>query len=984
VTRAEIPTATYRLQVHRGFTFAQAAEVAPYLAELGISHCYLSPILKARPGSTHGYDIVDHAALNPEIGDVAAFDRLVQVLSRYDMGLILDVVPNHMGVGGDDNGWWLDVLENGPSSPYAAFFDIDWQPEWEALRGKILLPILGDRYGALLERGELRLVLEEERGELSVRYFGHHMPIDPATYPCVLGHRIAALEGELGRDHPAVLELESLTTAFRHLPPRTDTEPEACAERLRDKAILKRRLAGLCVEAPEIAAFVRRNVALFNGVAGDPRSFNHLHDLLEAQGYRLAYWQVAADEINYRRFFDINDLAGLRMENPAVFSATHRLILRLVAEGKVAGLRIDHPDGLYDPHGYFQGLCGALRRALGRAGRQRDDQTGATPPLYLVVEKILAAYEHLPEEWPVHGTTGYEFAAALNALLVCPDAERAMDRIYTRFSGYRSDFDELLYERKRLTIEAQLSSELTVLTNLLYSLAQLDRHTRDFTRHGLRSAITEVVACFPVYRTYLTASRITDEDRRYVTWAVAQAKNRTPAADVTTLDFLRDVLLRDGLDARDAVYRRHAVHFAMKLQQYTAPVMAKALEDTTLYVYNRLVSLNEVGGDPRRFGASVAAFHHANQERARRWPHGMLTTSTHDTKRGEDVRARIAVLSEIAPEWRRHLAIWSRLNRGKKRLIDGERAPARNDEYLLYQTLIGAWPLDDLDDAGLAAFRERITAYMLKAVREAKVQTSWINPDAAYEEAVDELVAKLLGRPEHNAFLANFLPFQRRIARYGLLGGLAQLLLKLTSPGVPDIYQGSELWELHLVDPDNRGAVDYARRADLLRELESLAEGGVDLSQRVRGLIENLADGRAKLYVTWRILTWRRRHPDLFAAGEYLPLAVEGSQAEHVCAFARRCGETVAVVAAPRWLARLAGDREGLPLGDAVWSDAWVAAPEGTGADGYTNVLTGERVVAQPREIGRCFAAADLFRHFPGAVLERHTAVAPDAGAAAR
>jgi len=977
VTRAEIPTATYRLQVHRGFTFAQAAEVVPYLADLGISHCYLSPILKARPGSTHGYDIVDHAALNPEIGDAGSFDRLVQVLRRCDMGLILDVVPNHMGVGGDDNGWWLDVLENGQASPYAAFFDIDWQPEWEALRGKILLPILGDRYGALLERGELRLALDEERGELAVRYFGHHMPIDPMTYPCVLGHRIAALEGELGGDHPAVLELESLTTAFRHLPPRTDTQPEACAERLRDKEILKRRLAGLCIEAPEIAVFVRHNVALFNGVAGDPRSFDRLHGLLEAQGYRLAYWQVAADEINYRRFFDINDLAGLCMENPEVFLATHRLILRLVAEGKVAGLRIDHPDGLYDPHAYYQQLCDALRCTRGQSGDQQADEGGAAPPLYLVVEKILAAYEHLPEEWPVHGTTGYEFAAAVNALLVCPDAERAMDRIYTRFTGHRSDFDDLLYERKKLTIEVQLSSELTVLTNLLYSLAQLDRHTRDFTRHGLRSAITEVVACFPVYRTYLTASRITDEDRRYVTWAVAQAKNRTPAADVTTLDFLRDVLLREGLDAREEAYRQHAVHFAMKLQQYTAPVMAKALEDTTLYIYNRLVSLNEVGGDPRRFGISTAAFHHANQERARRWPHGMLTTSTHDTKRGEDVRARIAVLAEIAPEWRRHLAIWSRLNRGKKRLIDGDRAPTRNDEYLLYQTLVGAWPLDDLDGAALAAFRERITAYMLKAVREAKVQTSWINPDAAYEEAVGEFVAKLLGSQEHNAFLASFLPFQRRVARYGLLGGLAQLLLKLTSPGVPDIYQGSELWELHLVDPDNRGAVDHARRADLLRELESLPEGGVALGQRVRGLIENLPDGRAKLYLTWRILTWRRRHPDLFAAGDYLPLAVEGSQADHVCAFARRCGETVAVVATPRWLARLAGDGEGLPLGDAVWADTWVAAPEGIDADGYTNVLTGERVVAQTREVGRCFAAADLFRHFPGAVLQRYAAVAP-------
>ncbi|MGD2062385.1 MAG: malto-oligosyltrehalose synthase, partial [Nitrospirota bacterium] len=630
----EIPTATYRLQLHRGFTFDQAVEIVPYLAKLGISHCYLSPILKARPGSTHGYDIVDHASLNPEIGDAGSFDHLVHVLRRRHMGAILDVVPNHMGVGGDDNAWWLDVLENGPSSPYAAFFDIDWQPEWEALRGKVLLPILGDHYGTVLAAGELRLELDEERGEVGVHYFGHCMPIDPATYPYVLDHRIAALEEELGRDHPAVLELESVNTALRHLPPRADVRPEACTERRRDKEILKRRLARLCIETPAVAGFVRDNVALFNGTTGTSQSLDLLHELLEAQGYRLAYWQVAADEINYRRFFDINDLAGLRMENPEVFSATHQLILRLVREGKVAGLRIDHPDGLYDPYGYYQTLCEALRLTLGPDDVPQGDKGGAPPPLYLVVEKILAAYEHLPEEWPVHGTTGYEFAAVATALLVCPDAERAMDRVYTRFTGHRLDFDELLYGRKKLTIEVQLSSELTVLTNLLYSLAQRDRHTRDFTRHGLRSAITEVVACFPVYRTYVTPGQITDEDRRYVTWALAQARNRTPAADVTIFNFLRDVLLRDGLDTRDDAYRRHAVHFAMKLQQYTAPVMAKALEDTTLYIYNRLTALNEVGTDPRRFGISTAAFHHANQERARHWPQCLLTTTTHDAKRG--------------------------------------------------------------------------------------------------------------------------------------------------------------------------------------------------------------------------------------------------------------------------------------------------------------------------------------------------------------
>jgi len=951
-----IPTATYRLQFNRDFTFDDAEAVAPYLADLGISHCYSSPYLKARPGSTHGYDIVDHQALNPEIGDIHSYRRLIAALHRHGLGQVLDVVPNHMAVGGDDNRWWLDVMENGPASPFADYFDIDWQPAAGHLRGKVLLPLLGDHYGTVLGRGDIQLRFDHEHGEFSAWYFNHRCPLDPRSYPMILC--LCNAESRQGF-------LEEMIERCRSMPTRYAGDPLLRAHRRAESAAVKCALAAWYRDDFAALACIREALEHLNGMPGRDGSFNRLHELLEEQGYRLAYWRVAADEINYRRFFDINDLAGLRMENPAVFDATHAFIFRLIAEGAVDGLRIDHPDGLYDPREYVQRLQQRAAEVL----RRQPPGDDAPLPLYVVVEKILASYEFLPSDWPVHGTTGYDFANQLNGLFIRPETERRLLAIFARYEG-RRDFDDLLYERKKLIIRVQLSSELTVLTNLLNTLSEQDRHTRDFTRFGLRDALAEIVACFPVYRTYINSRGVSAEDRRYIEWAVAQAKKRSPAADVSIFDFVSDVLL-----LKDAASQPRALHFVMKLQQYTAPVTAKALEDTVFYNYNPLLSLNEVGGDPRRFGVTVKAFHHLNQERQRRWPHALIATSTHDSKRSEDVKARLNVLSEIPREWNTHVTRWFRLNRTKRREWDGGIVvPAPGDEYFLYQTLLGVWPLEALDEDGLAALRKRVQSYLLKAIREAKTYTSWVNPNSDYEQGIHQFIEALLAAGDNNAFLADFLPFQQRVAGLALYTSLSQVLLKCTSPGVPDIYQGQELWDFRLVDPDNRRPVDYRRRAMLLRELTAeMNEAQPELARRARALVDSIADGRAKLYVTWRCLNLRRRRADHFRHGEYLPLAVRGPHQDFVCAHAWRHNGRLIVAAAPRWVASLLLEGVSTPLGEAAWADTFIYLPAGTGGSDFHNLLTGETLssLACP-EVEACtesLHAADAFRSFPVALL---------------
>jgi len=954
---SNIPLATYRLQLNRDFTFAQATAVVPYLSALGISHCYISPCLKARPGSLHGYDIVDHNSFNPEIGTAEEFDLFVETLHQHGMGLILDIVPNHMGVMGSDNSWWLDVLENGESSVYACFFDIDWHPLKEELDGKVLVPVLHDHYGAVLESGELKLAFRQERGEFDIAYREHRFPVNPREYPRILQRSVGKLTATLGEQNSDLLEFQSLITAFGHLPARQEASSDGVIERNRDKEIHKRRLAEVCARSPEIGDGIREAVNFINGNPADSATLDELHELIKVQAFRLANWRVAADDINYRRFFDTNDLAGIRMENENVFNATHRLILELMAQGKVDGLRIDHPDGLYDPAQYFV----RLKRSIAAARESKSAEDGSH---YVVLEKILTGAEELPK-WPVSGTTGYDFANLVNGLFVDSSAARRFEGIYQRFIDDEIDYEQLAYHCRKLIVRVALASELNVLANQLARIALSKRQTCDFTLNSLRDALMEVVASFPVYRTYVTATGLSENDSRYIRSAVALAKQRSPAADISIFDFVGEVLLTRIADGQNSAYQDAVTAFAMKFQQFTSPVMAKGLEDTAFYRYNRLVSLNDVGGDLHRFGTSVQEFHAANQQRLRDWPHTMLAGSTHDSKRSEDVRARIDVLSEISPLWGLRVRAWRRFNRAHRSMVNGVAAPTPNDEYLLYQTLLGAWPLEPMgDENDRRTFCERIQNYMLKAMREAKQNTSWINRNTEYETAVTSFVQALLSDGAENHFLNDFLPLQRRVARIGLWNSLSQTLLKLTCPGVPDIYQGNELWNFSLVDPDNRRPVDYMRSQNVYEHFRGWSD--TPEPSAIATLIESPNDGQIKSYLIWRILRLRQQHQDLFQRGEYQPLPVDGERADHVIAFARRSGDGSVFVVAPRLVAGLLNDHDLPPIGPQIWQDTYLQLPHRGPSETYRNVFTGE-VLASDDKI----ALSKLLADFPVALFSR-------------
>jgi (1->4)-alpha-D-glucan 1-alpha-D-glucosylmutase len=951
------PGGTYRLQFNSSFTFRDARKWVAYLAELGITHCYASPYLKARAGSTHGYDISDHNALNPEIGSEDDFDAFVTELHDYGLKQVLDVVPNHMGVAACENAWWMDVLEHGPSSPYASFFDIDWMPLKPDLAHKVLLPILGDQFGKVLE--EQQLVLTHCDGAFWIQYHEHRFPIATQSLSSLLNHRIEELEGQLGSESPHMLEFHSILTAIGHLPPRTETDSEKVNVLRREKEVIKRRLADLQQASVEVRSFIERNVSLFNGERGDPRSFDALDRLLQDQAYRLAHWRVAADEINYRRFFDVNELAAICMENREVFDKSHDLIFKLLAAGRIHGLRIDHPDGLYDPAEYLK-----------RLHETHAAHSFGTTPLYVVVEKILEPAERLPETWMVHGTTGYEFLNLVNGLFVDRSHVRDFDRIYAQFIRHRVSFRDLVYECKKLIMQVSMSSEISVLGHQLDRISEQDRWTRDFTLQSLTDTISEIIACFPVYRTYITESGVLERDRRYIEAAAARVKRKNPAISSYIVDFVRDTLLLKYPDNADEPAKAALRRFVGKFQQMTGPVMAKGLEDTAFYIYNRLVSLNEVGGDPDKFGVSLGAFHQHNVERQTHWPYSLLATATHDTKRGEDVRARINVLSEIPREWKTHLFRWSRLNQRRKIMVDGELAPSRNDEYLLYQTLIGTWPFRPPSGAERQAYAHRIERYMLKATREAKVHTSWISPNEAYEHATKAFLNAILSEKTSRAFLADFMPFAACIAEAGIWNSLSQLLLKLTCPGVPDFYQGAELWDFRLVDPDNRTAVDFALRHEML---ESLLVGGsadpnpIDLARR---LLAQRHDGRIKLYVALRSLQCRRRNPDLFTCGSYIPLDACGAKKESLCAFARRHQGVTAITVVPRLSARLTGQVGSPPVGP-VWDDTGLVLPAELRKSRYRNLFTGEVLegfnASQPSDL---LSVASILESFPVAILE--------------
>ena len=972
-----VPVATYRLQFNKDFRFADGTNVTPYLRRLGVSHCYASPYLKSRPGSTHGYDIVDHRALNPELGTQEDFEHFVRTLHQHGMGQILDMVPNHMAAG-CDNPWWVDILENGQASIHASFFDVAWYPLKDELRGKVLIPVLEDHYGEVLEKGLLQLAFDVDKGEFSLWYHEDRFPIDPGSYPVLLSHGIERLELRIGPVAAHYLEFRSLITTFENLPAHWETSDEKVAERNRDKEIHKQHLARLCAMSPEIRHFIEETVVLFNGTNGEADSFDLLHDLLRLQPYRLAYWRVASDDINYRRFFDINELAALRMENRNVFEETHRLVLDLIRKRKVQGLRIDHIDGLYNPRQYCQWLQDEIRNAeIESAGTMERTSDSDKTPLgsdrpYVIVEKILVGSEHLRSDWAVHGTTGYDFSSLVNGLFVDGAHERSVKRVYTRFTGRKMDFDALLYDCKKLIIRVGMASELNVLAVELSRIAESYRHSLDFTVNRLRDALTQVVACFPAYRTYITEESNTVEDRRYVDWAIAIAKGRSRAADTSVYDFVRDVLFLENSGEEVPRARAALANFAMRFQQFTGPVMAKGMEDTSFYIYNCLISLNEVGSDPRRFGISVSAFHHVNQQRASRWPYTMLNTSTHDSKRSEDVRARINVLSEVPDVWERMVRRWSHMNRSKKRKVEKNLAPSRNDEYALYQILVGTWPVEDFEDeASRGLFRRRIQSYMVKAVKEAKVHTSWLNPEPRYEEAVKSFVAALLEDRGGNAFLQDFLPFQRTVARLGMYNSLSLILLKLTCPGVPDIYQGNEVWNLSLVDPDNRRRVDFSRHEAMLDRLQSFVSvPEKELPERLGELVKTMEDGRIKLYVTWKTLCLRRQLLDVFQQGAYVPIEVRGINADRLCAYARQHEDKVVIVTAPRLYAGLCGfGADKHPLGEQIWGDTLLETPFLAKGTRLNNVFTGEQWHAESFGVMAGYSVARLLGLFPVALL---------------
>jgi (1->4)-alpha-D-glucan 1-alpha-D-glucosylmutase len=965
-----IPNATYRLQLSGHLTFEAVCELVDYLAELGLGAAYLSPFFRARAGSTHGYDVVDHGMFDPALGNAQQFQRMAEALRERQLGLVVDIVPNHMGIDDPHNGWWQDVLENGAASPFAQYFDIDWSPPKEALRGKVLLPVLGDQFGKVLEDQQLQLAYEDQR--FVVCYYDRRLPTDPGTWVAILRHALAFVAEQLDAEVPERMELESIITALEHLPSRGQTDPESVQERHREKEVAKGRLARLLDSSPSVKAAIDRTIVDYNGRRGEIASFDELDQFVASQPYRLCYWRVATDEINYRRFFDIDQLAAIRVEASEVFDAVHATILDLVHRGWVTGLRIDHADGLLDPQRYLENLAQASGRALGV-----DDAVLAAESrlyLYTVVEKILAHDEALPSQWLTHGTTGYDFLILLNGLFVDRRGGYALRDGYARFIGSWRPWADILHEGKRTILSGSLSAELYTLSHQLDRISEQHRWSRDFTRLSLFRALREVVACFPVYRTYTRpdSEAVSEDDRRRIFAAIRTAKRRNPAMSASFFDFIGSVLLLEdpeGLSEEDKQVRRQ---FVLKFQQVTGPVTAKGLEDTAFYRYYPLASLNEVGGEPATPGTSVEHFHRRVQEQAASWPNTMVTTGTHDTKRGEDLRARLNVLSEVPEEWNVRLSRWQELNASARIELDGAAVPDANEEDLIYQTLVGSWPLEAQDDAAWTAYVERIVQYLDKALREAKLHTSWTNPYEEYDSAVAQFVRTILANRQL-PFVREVDQFAREIAFAGFTNSLAQTLVKMCVPGVPDFYQGVEFWDFNLVDPDNRRPVDFHARQRALSDLIAQAKQGIPTL--AANLLQKWPDGRIKLYVVWRTLQLRREREELLH-GDYLPLEVEGPRQGNVCAFARVQGQQWTLCVVPRFTAEAwrsgppPAAKQGEPswLPASWWKDTFVKLPASSPAS-FVHRLSEQSLKPVPAaDGGHWLEASNILHSFPVAI----------------
>ncbi len=888
-------TATARLQFHKDFTLDQGAELVPYLAKLGISHLYASPIFKARPGSTHGYDIVDHSAINPELGGEDALRRLVAQLREHAMGLILDIVPNHMGVGGADNAWWLDVLEWGRASPYAEFFDIDWDPPDATLRGRMLAPFLGDAYGNVMKRNEIKLKFDPDDGRLYADYYDNRFPINPRDYTSVL----------LTEGGP----LETPARAFADLPTERDAMRRAVSE-ARDE-----------LRRPDYAQAIAEALRVYD--AGTELGRDHLHRLLDRQNFRLAWWRAASDEINWRRFFDVNALAGIRVENPVVFEATHATIFRLYGEGLIDGLRIDHVDGLADPRSY----CRKLRRKLETLAGYRPEHLRGQPVIW--IEKILATHERLPTDWSTDGTTGYDFMNDASAVLHDAAGEAEITRIWAETTGRAGVFNEESVPARRQILRESLSSELYATSVALHRIARRELATRDYTLTAIHRTLTELLAHFHVYRIYAGPGGMSEADTQAMEWALAGARRSVRATDRQLLELLAQWLSGSDLRQVPAGSRRQERLRAMvRFQQLSSPTAAKSVEDTAFYRYGRLLSRNEVGSEPEQFALSPSGWHAVSRQRRQRFPRALLATATHDHKRGEDARARLAVLSEMPAGWDAALSRWMRLNAPLKRDLDGP-APDAADEVMLYQTLIGAWPLDLSPDdrAGIAAFGKRVAAWQQKALREAKRHSGWAVPNEAYELAAEEFLTAVLDAERPARVVYELHEFVQRIAVPGALNSLSQMVLRLTAPGVPDLYQGTEFWDFSLVDPDNRRPVDYPARQTALDAADAPGE-----------LMAHWRDGRVKQAVLHRILQSRARNPDLFSLGTYVPLRIEGSAGDHALAFARQHEGRTSITVVSR-LSAEGGltDTPVLPVD--YWNGTQLVVPRSVAGGGVTDVL---------------------------------------------
>ncbi|MEO6094480.1 MAG: malto-oligosyltrehalose synthase [Fibrobacteria bacterium] len=971
-----IPSSTYRLQMHEDFPFQAAKEKIAYLRRLGIGAVYLSPILLARPGSRHGYDICDHNRINPELGGEEGFQDYAEALRRAGLGCLVDFVPNHMGANPGSNPWWRDILENGKASLYRDYFDIDWEPLKPDLRGKVLLPVLGTQYGKALVGGEIRL--EYSAGAFRFRYGEHHFPMNPCHIPLLLENPGPP---NLRETQPEYGEYLSILTAFRNLPGPGETDLHRIQERYREKEIARKRLEILADAYEPIRAFIDDRIRKVNGLPGEARSFDRLHDLLDRQAYRLANWRTAGQEINYRRFFDVNGLAALRMENPAVFQDTHGLMLRLAAEGLITGMRIDHVDGLYDPAGYLK----RLREAVPSGG------------FYVVVEKILCGEETLPADWPVQGTTGYEFLADLNGLFVDPMGLAKLERIWRTVIGYAPSFIQVTRECKRLILETSMGSNLTVLADGLDRLSEVDWNYRDFTLKALRDAVREIIACLAIYRTYGTTAGFSRDDRRAIEDALEAAAVKNPAMEASIFRFLRLILLplmgnggevaggeAAGGEEETSLTVEQRVDFAMRLQQVTGAVQAKGVEDTAFYRYLVLLSLNEVGGDPDSRGMAAKDFHRRIRARTEAWPHGLLATATHDTKRGEDARARLNVLTAIPEDWKRCVGRLSKLTDTYRRK-SGLPYPSDGDAYLLFQSLIGCWPMgpDGAPMPADPAFCERLDGFLAKAAKEAKLHTSWINPNEKHERALSGFLKELLLGSYRPRTATILFPILETCAREGACNSLNQIACKCAVPGVPDIYQGTEGWDLSLVDPDNRRAVDFdeldARLACLERDFPEgvNAEG---MRRRAMDLLDNWQDGRIKMYTLWRCLQWRRSFPALFADGDYLPLDIEGgSSASAWLAFCRRSGGQALVVCIRLRPAQkpVVNEAPRIPLSQAMAAipdpdpgRETLRLPRDWSERAFTHVFTGTRFPIPSSADGECrLPLTALAREFPTAWL---------------